>query len=415
MYRLKLIFLALLASLALAWIPLEKPAVQAGAARALQLDPPTEVATGFDGKSNGMLSPAEFEADQKAFDTLETAEDGVGPVFNANSCGECHGNPVSGGGSQIAELRAGHFDGTTFIDHPGGSLIHSRAIDPKIQERVLDGNEVRTLRLSLSILGDGFIEVIDDFVLMTIARDQPAKSGGKIAGQVIYVPVLEAPGVTRIGRFGWKNQHASLLSFSADAYTNEMGITTPLSPVENTSNGRSVAKFDLLEDPDEGDNDDLEAFTRFMRSTKAPSRDTELAASSEAQSGEQLFTEIGCAICHVPTFTTLPAGFTINGGTFTIPPALGNKIIHPFGDFLLHDIGTGDGIVQNGGPETRNKVRTTPLWGLRTRNRLMHDGASLTTDEAVRRHSGEAEAVTARYRALSKKQRRHIQTFLNSL
>ena len=178
--------------------------------------------------------------------------------------------------------------------------------------------------------------------------------------------------------------------------------------------GRSVAAFDTVPDP-ENDGGDVESFARFMRATKAPPRDADLAATSDARAGSRIFDEIGCAICHVRNFTTLPAGSHINGGTFTVPAALGSKIIHPFGDFLLHDVGTGDGIVQNGGQSTRNKMRTAPLWGVRTRDRLMHDGESLTRNEAILRHDGEANFVINNYRALTGNQKNQLITFLNSL
>ena len=100
---------------------------------------------------------------------------------------------------------------------------------------------------------------------------------------------------------------------------------------------------------------------------------------------------------------------------FSIPEALGNKVIHPYGDFLLHDVGTGDGIVQNGPPDTANKLRTAPLWGLRTRDRLMHDGFSTSRNEAILRHRGEASSVTRSYLRLTEKQKHQLLTFLNSL
>jgi len=105
----------------------------------------------------------------------------------------------------------------------------------------------------------------------------------------------------------------------------------------------------------------------------------------------------------------------IGGGAFTVPAALGNKIIHPYGDFLLHDIGTGDGIVQNGGQGTANKVRTKPLWGVRTHDRHMHDGATLTFNESILRHAGEARGVTNNYRSLTATQQNQLITFLKSL
>jgi CxxC motif-containing protein (DUF1111 family) len=120
-----------------------------------------------------------------------------------------------------------------------------------------------------------------------------------------------------------------------------------------------------------------------MRATKVPPVDPVVAATSDAQAGRKLFAQIGCTFCHVSSTTTAPAGTVINGGAFAVPDALGNKIIHPYSDFLLHDVGTGDGIVQNGPPETANKLRTAPLWGLRTRDRLMHDGESLTRSDAA--------------------------------
>jgi len=152
-----------------------------------------------------------------------------------------------------------------------------------------------------------------------------------------------------------------------------------------------------------------------MRATKVPPRDETLAATAEARSGAALFSQIGCAVCHTPTIETASPGTLINGGMFTIPPALGDKTIHPFSDFLLHNVGTGDGIVQNGGASTRNKMRTPPLWGARTRNQLMHDGLSLTFNDAILRHGGEATSVINIYRRLSDIEKGHVLTFLKSL
>ena len=369
-----------------------------------------EAPTGFDSQTNGLTTQAQFEQDLHTFAEQEEIADGLGPLFNAQSCHACHHNPIVGGISQVTELRAGHYDGRNFNEQVGGSLINDRAIDPSIQERVLSSSEVRTFRTSLNTLGDGYVECIDDRTLVNIANNQP----DSMRGQIIRVPILEAPGSFQVGRFGWKNQHASLLSFSTDAYLNEMGITSPMQPKENTSNGQSVDNFDRVNDP-EDDGEDLEAFARFMRATKAPPQDVTLAATPDAQAGSNLFNSIGCAVCHVRSIGTAPPGTVINGGKYTVPAALGNKMIHPFSDFLLHDVGTGDGIVQNGGPSTRNKLRTPPLWGLRTRVRLMHDGETLTRNDAILRHEGEASFVINRYRSLSFIQRNQLIVFLNSL
>ena len=99
----------------------------------------------------------------------------------------------------------------------------------------------------------------------------------------------------------------------------------------------------------------------------------------------------------------------------TVPEALGDKIIHPFGDFLLHDIGTGDGIVQVGPQDTANKLRTAPLWGLRTKPRFMHDLRSLSLEDAISRHEGEAREPAKRFRELSPEEREALITFLNTL
>lgn len=376
---------------------------------------PTEAPAAFDNLTNGFVTQAEFDDGLDAFADVETIEDGLGPVFNAQGCAQCHQNPIVGGGSQVSELRAGHLNRAgEFVDAPGGSLINDRAIDARIQERVSDAERVRTFRMSLSILGLGFVEAIDSSTLVAIARNQADQTRGRIAGEVIRVPVAEAPGAMRVGRFGWKNQNASLLSFAGDAYVNEMGITNRLFMVENTSLGRSVAAFDGVPDPDDVDND-VDAFAAFMRATKAPPRDAALSARSDALAGSVLFNQVGCNVCHVRSITTAPVGTVINGGDLTIPAALGNKVVHPFGDFLLHDVGTGDGIVQNGGQGTANKLRTAPLWGVRTKSRLMHDGLSVTFTDAILRHGGEAAATSQAFRSLPAVQRNQLVRFLESL
>jgi CxxC motif-containing protein (DUF1111 family) len=216
-----------------------------------------------------------------------------------------------------------------------------------------------------------------------------------------------------VGRFGWKDQQASLLSFAADAYKNEMGITSPLEPEENTSNGRNVEEFDLPGVDDEGI--DVELFALFMRDTKAPPRLEALANTFDARAGEEIFNAIGCATCHTPRIVTADPGTLINGGALRVTNALGNKIIRPFGDFLLHDIGTGDGIVQNGGQGTRNKVRTAPLWGLHARGRFMHDASTFNLTGAIARHRNQADASRQAFNNLGTTSRNRLLTFLLSL
>jgi CxxC motif-containing protein (DUF1111 family) len=365
-----------------------------------------------DSPNSPLIPPDECNAATAAeeFTGPETAADGLGPIFNAAGCGECHVVPVLGGGSAVMEKRAGLFDGSNFIDHPGGSLIQDRSTVLGFQELALPAStNVTAFRATISVFGDGFVEAISNTTFQNIANAQPSAQ----RGQLINVPVAERPGTSRIGRFGWKNQQASLVSFSADAYKNEMGITSPLEPVENTSNGTSVEQFDLPGVDDEGV--DVELFALFMRDTKAPPVNPLLVGNSDAQAGSQLFNSAGCAVCHTRTIVTAAPGTLINGGAMRVANALGNKTIHPFSDYLLHDIGTGDGIVQNGGQSTRNKVRTSPLWGLHTRSRFMHDASSFSLTDAIDRHRGQALAARNAFFSLNNTNRNRLITFLLSL
>ena len=393
---------------------------------------PTEAPTGYstptyeDGPGtrstgNGMTAPDVFADDQATFEEVDGVDKGLGPTFNARSCAECHQTPVTGGSSQVSEFRIGHRDShgrfvnpTLMVNHgqtaiASRSLVNDRSVCAEAQAVAPTSENIRTFRMSLSILGDGFIEAIPDSTLLAIAQQQRAQTRGNIAGQAIQVPVLEGPaGTTRVGRFGWKGQQASLLSFSADAYLNEQGITSRLLPTDVTN------LCDTVADPEDVDND-IDHFAAFMRGTLAPPVDATVMATRDAQIGRQLFSQIGCATCHVTSITTAPTGTVLNGGTFTVPDALGNKTIHPYSDFLLHNIGTGDGIQQNGPPETANKLRTPPLWGLRTRDRLMHDGLSATRENAIARHGGEATFVTNNFMRLSSNQKAQLLKFLSGL
>jgi CxxC motif-containing protein (DUF1111 family) len=348
-----------------------------------------------------------FDDFRDEFEEIEDIEDGLGPVFNNSGCATCHSAPVTGGSSEIVVTRAGTFRRGEFTEHAGGSLVQDKAISPEIVEKLLP-QEDHTTRVSLSVLGDGFIEAIADQTIVDIANNQPAE----VRGMVIKVPVLEAGNALRVARFGWKGQHASLESFAADAYLNEMGITSPLQPTENTSDGRSVAAYDNVPDP-ENDGGDVRAFADFMRATKAPPRGP--ISQADDQAGLAIFNGLGCATCHVPAIVTAPTGTAINGGTFRVPPALGSKVIHPFSDFLLHDVGTNDPIVQNGGLDTYNKVRTPPLWGLHTRSRYMHDAKATSILDAVLKHGGQAAKAVSAFKALSSTDLQKLLTFLGSL
>ena len=388
-----------------------------------------EAPAGFDGQTNGFVAQNVFADAQDAFSETETADTGIGPTYNDVSCVNCHQNQAVGGAAQVLELRAGHYEGGrqhwtrdarhrfdtngssgTFVAAtaimangtpvPNRSLINQRATCRDAQEHLTDVDNIRATRLALPLFGDGFVEAVPDATLLALAKQN--------GGEAIEVPVVELNGVTAIGRFGWKDQHASLLSFSGDAYINEMGFTNALFPDEAVTGVCPNANA-----PQPNDNqDDLHKFADFMRALKVPPRG---AIMPQVTAGQAIFESLGCNSCHVETMVTAPAGTAILGGSLVIGDAIGGKQFHPFGDFLLHNVGTGDGIVQNGPDDTAQKVRTMPLWGLGTRTQLMHDAQSTTYDDAIDRHRGEAADEARRFDRLSPAQKALLYQFLGSL
>jgi CxxC motif-containing protein (DUF1111 family) len=368
-----------------------------------------------------------FEDNKFIFSERETVADGLGPTYNDVGCVECHQSVDVGAFSQTMEFRAGHITNGAFVDAPGGQLIHARGTDSDIVEHITTGETNKAFRITTSTLGDGFVECLSNTVLQNNVAAQPAAQRGVLT----TVPVTEANNQLRIGRFGWKAQQASLLSFAGDAYLNEMGITNkfdgnlgrsssnaaagttenPCSTAEGVVNCTG-APFDPVADP-EDDGDDVIAFADFMAATRAPGRQNPIPAA--ATRGDSLFTSTGCAVCHTRTFQTAAPGTSINGGAFNVPTALGNKIIHPFSDFALHDIGTGDGIVQNGGQGSINMMRTAPLWGIRARNRFMHEGLTITISDVIQLHAGQATTARNNFNFLTAAQRNDLIAFVLSL
>jgi CxxC motif-containing protein (DUF1111 family) len=268
--------------------------------------------------------------------------------------------------------------------------------------------------VTLNLLGDGYVEAISDEEFRRLAEQQSASTQGKICGEIVYVRSGGVKDKQVIGRFGWKAQHASVEDASADALLNELGVPNRIfrpngSAPRNTLSSRNEHRLD-----------EFSAMVEFIRSTEPIDPDRERSVTEEAKTGSRVFDQIGCSVCHVRTLKTAPPGTRMHGSDIVVSDKLGNKEIHPLSDYLLHDIGTGDGIVQNVRPEdyresTRNKFRTAPLWGLRYRLWMMHDGKSITYHQAIMRHRGEALDVTLKYAHLSIAEQQALDLFLGSL
>lgn len=343
----------------------------------------------------------------RAFGRTYTAADGLGPVFNDESCADCH---RGGGDSNRTVTRFGRreADGFDTLAHLGGSLIQTRGIGTV---RTSDGTynfqgedvpadaTVRARRKSQPLFGLGFVDAVPDDTFRAMADEQQATDPAT-AGRVSLV-FDHTVGADVVGRFGWKAQVPTLREFAGDALLNEMGITSPGFRDEICPQGDCDA---LAFNPAPALNDDgreAEALTEFMRMLAAPGRgDT----NDETARGEIVFGQIGCASCHRPSLTTGPSQVR----------ALDRATFSPYSDFLLHDMGTlGDGISQAaaGGRE----MRTQPLWGLRLQTRYLHDGSVETIEEAVRRHDGQGREARQRFDALPDADRALLLAFLRSL
>src|SRR4029453_2276908 len=347
-----------------------------------------------------------FAAGLEDFLEVETVEDGLGPVFNGKSCAECHAVPSVGGSepnlgvareTRIGRLFNGVFDpldGSVSVNR-GGGLLQQRAIQsPRCQlkgETVPPEATVVSLRNSPPLFGAGLMEAIPEAPI----RGNASRSGGR--PNYVFNPDT---GRTELGRFGWKAQVATLHQFAGDAYLNEMGITNPSFPHENLPQGQAMPPgCDTVADP-EDDGSGVTAFTNFMRLlAPAPRR----PVTDQVRRGEQVFSEVGCASCHVPTMMTGPNPVA----------ALSNKPVNLFSDLLLHNVGTGDGIGQ--GLAKGSEFRTAPLWGLSRRDRFMHDGRSKGIEEATLRHGGDAQNAVNGFGRLSPFDQDALLAFLGSL
>ncbi len=348
---------------------------------------------------------AAFQEGRQEFVNVETPEGGLGPIFNGRSCAECHSAPAVGGGSNTTVTRFGRVENDKFdpLESLGGSLLQRFAVNPAVRETIPHEANVVAQRISTPLFGLGLIEAIPDSTL--IQNGSIVKPDG-VRGRAAEVIDITT-GEKRVGRFGWKSQLASILAFSADAYSNEMGITNRFFPKENAPNGDQalLARFKRTVDPEDVlDTDgrgDIDLVADYMRLLAPPPR---LPMNAQAIAGEVSFTQLGCASCHTVTLHT---------GLNAIP-ALDRKPVNLYSDLLLHDMGRlNDGIAQSSA--TMHEMRTAPLWGLRARNRYLHDGRANTVDAAIRAHEGEGTVSRDRYNRLNQQQRQQLLDFLATL
>lgn len=358
------------------------------------------------------LTPVEFSEFRLGltdFSEVETAEEGLGPAFNGTSCAVCHSVPVIGGGGVILEVRAGYRDDVgehTGLNPANDTLIHMLSTPSHTcQPQIPDDVNIIARRAPIPLFGAGLVEAIPDEMLLALEDPFDRNRDGVSGRAAIVVDV--ATGHRRVGRFGWKSQHATLLAFGADAYRNEMGITNDIFPLEFAF-GVPAAQMRLCDPfPDPEDKRDLrtgrrgidnfESFMRFLAPI-ARSQVTDITLA-----GERLFSAIGCATCHVPRLTTGPSSH----------PSFNRRDVDLFSDLLLHDVGTLDGIRQ--GAAEPSEIRTPALWGLRFRRPLLHDGSAATIVESIERHGGEADLAKRGFMALPPAERERLLTFLRSL
>jgi CxxC motif-containing protein (DUF1111 family) len=356
------------------------------------------------------ITPTEFQEFRRGledFREVEEAEEGLGPLFNGTGCAVCHNVPAIGGGSPMTELRGGYRDENGGFHIVGGTTLFQMFSlpDHRCQAVIPPEANVVARRAPIPLFGSGLVEAIPDETLLAL-EDPFDRDRDGISGRAAIV-VDKATGVRRVGKFGWKAQIATLLTFSGDAYTNEMGITNDVFPEEPRGgvSEERMRECDRIKDPEDSVDprtgkrsiDNFEAFMKFLG---PPPRGP---ITDEVRAGEQVFAEVGCTSCHVPVLST---------GAHP-SAALNRKSVALFADLLLHELGTGDGIEQ--GAAEPDEIRTPALWGLRFRRPLLHDGSAATPAEAIRRHGGEATGVIERYNRASEPMRRALLAFLDSL
>ena len=360
------------------------------------------------------LTPAELAAFARGdaeFGRRFAPSEGLGPIFNNVSCLSCHSGDGRGRLDNALQ-RVGSAD-DDFLVALGGPQIQDKAIPGAEFERPPSGVRVST-RLPPPVFGVGLIEAVPDSVIQKYADPDDANGDG-ISGRPNYltprdyVPASTTDPATRLGRFGRKAQVSTLLEQVAEAYHQDIGITSDFITVENRNPLSSVAieAADRVGDP-EIPAATVQAVVNYLRllAPSKPGAETERVAQ-----GRAAFTQLGCASCHVPTLRT--GRSTITG--------LSNQPVDLYSDLLLHDMGDGLADHRPDVGASGREWKTTPLWGLRLMRRflngdafLLHDGRARSVEEAILMHGGEAQRARDAFAALTPQQRAALLEFVES-
>ena len=374
-------------------------------------DRASDVATAVPGTRLEALSEAErgrFLLGRALFERLATPEEGLGPLFNAERCSDCHDQPaVGGGGIAIPVLKAtGFVEGRcSLLEDRGGDNLQRRATPAALAagvgaEQVPEEATATALVVAPPLYGLGLLEAVSVAEVEAGADPQDADGDG-VRG---LVPRF-ADG--RSARFGRKGDAASVRDFVESALRFELGFTTERHPVEEARNGVPIPdSLDPMPDP-EMDDETLGLLTDYVRflAPLAPEMPADRATADSIARGEGVFGEVGCAGCHTAVWVT---------SSEAPEEALRSRTIRPYSDLLLHDIGEGETDVCT--PQARPGLyRTAPLWGLRYRTVYMHDGGAASLPEAIQRHRGEADGIRAAYERLDPVDQVYLLRFLASL
>lgn len=373
-----------------------------------------------------------FRLGKEAF-TFELADEhGVGPVFNGRSCVSCHAGPAAGGGAAKFGVRFGRRSAEGFDDLQalGGPTIQALGIGKVgdvefVGETVPAQANVVARRRATPTFGYGLVDAVPDESFFRLAALQQANRPAT-AGRVNIVVNLRT-GSPAVGKFGWKAGVANLFDFAADAYKDELGVTSGgftdpefpgvVLPFARSADGRSVSEENApqgnqallaanpVTSPNLPDDENVRKFADFMSLLAPPPRGP---VSSAAIRGEIVFGRIGCTDCHTPTLRTGPSEVR----------ALNQVNFKPYSDFLLHDMASlGDGIESPGptGPAKGSEMRTAPLWGLRFQEAYLHDGRATSLEAAIIWHDGQGRIAKANYSRLPAASKRDLEAFLRSL